>query len=154
MKQLLLAVFLLIAAVAIAQKRYDCVVIPLKGKRTVGLLKAISDSTLLVGEKLFNWKEVRVVRFRKHNGFFRTVVPIFVAVGVPFGVIVEAIGSGFNNSSYNILHAGLLTLYLFGSALIVEGMPIYFLTRNKNFPINTYDDFQSLKLASNKYLIK
>ena len=77
-----IALLLFISVSVFSQKKYDCIVLlkdnfPTDSMRVVGKLKQVEDSAIIVitkkGEQLFNWNDIVAVKFRKHNGFMRTV---------------------------------------------------------------------------------
>lgn len=148
MKTIFTAAFIFISVFLLAQKKYDCLVITknLNGEdstRFLGRLKVASDSTLTLlvkkQETILNWNEIRVVKFRVHNGFMRTFVPISfitysaISITVPFAALI---------------FPAVIVYTLF------PGMPIYYLVRNHKYIINSYDDFLQMKHSSSKYIIK
>jgi hypothetical protein len=148
MKIIFTAAFLFVSIFLFAQKKYDCVVITknLNGESSTkfsGRLKSVNDSSLVLlvkkHETVFNWNEIGVVKFRVHNGFMRTVVPIslitytIIALTVPYGAMV---------------YPAVIVYTIF------PGMPIYYLTRNHKYYINSYEEFLKVKKVSSKYIIK
>jgi len=79
--------FLLVAATLPlnAQKVFDCSIDlkeRLQNQKMLGHLTAVSDSSVTIrisnGENIIMWKDIRRIRFRKHNGFSRTALPIIL----------------------------------------------------------------------------
>ena len=148
MKTIFTTTFIFVSIFLLAQKKYDCLVITknMNGEdstKFLGRLKVASDSTLTLLVKkhdtIFNWNEIRVVKFRVHNGFMRTVVPIslitysVISITIPFGALI---------------FPAVIVYTLF------PGMPIYYLARNHKYIIGSYDDFLKMKHSSSKYIIK
>ena len=143
-----------------AQKKYDCIVFTKTTDsslttRNFGILSFVSDSSITMNldsrdTSLF-WKNIKSIRFRKHNGFSRTVLPVSVfSASVLIGYLTSIYGTGI---------ASRLTLSEFAVADIVYSVAalpivtvIYFLTRNHIFNINTYEDYKRLKIHSSKYI--
>lgn len=121
------------------------------------------DSSLTVfakkHEMVFDWKEIKVIKFRKHNGFMRTVVPIALLTGATVTAIAAI---SYTNSLHNggcgcLSSEGVIVALAFPLVTIetlLYGAPTYFITRNHTYPINSYNDFLKLKQAASKYTIK
>ena len=70
-----------------AQKNYDCIVATKTVEsssttRIFGILSKVGDSSITINLKnkdtsLF-WNNIKSIRFRKHNGFPRTVLPVSI----------------------------------------------------------------------------
>ena len=164
MKTIFTTAFIFISSFLFSQKKYDCIIyarnptlsdsIPRK-ERLVGFLSSITDSIIVLSyygkEISYNWKDVSSVKFRTHNGFCRTVLPISLV----FASIIF-VGSIVNNSGGSDLSAGFAPVAFV--AAIPYSMfyltPIYFIFRNKHFYINSYHDFMKLKQSSPKYISK
>lgn len=161
MKTLLTAAFIFISSILLAQKKYDCVVISKNyygedSTRFVGSLKFVSDSSIVIFSKEqiieFNWKQLKAVNFRKHDGFTRTALPIAVSSGVLGASIVIASNTGMGKL-FAIIFAPIIAKSItFYSLFIIT--PTYFIFRNKAFYINTYDAFLNFKQSSAKYILK
>jgi hypothetical protein len=140
-----------------AQKRFDCTVYLKEGmqsQKLVGQLSAVGDSAFIVrnanGENAISWKDVFRIRFRKHNGFSRTALPIILAESA-------AITAAFaiNQSTFIPRPPTSITKIAVNAVTsAVPGVIIYFATRNKSFKINSYDDFKNFKLHSQKYITR
>ncbi len=69
-----------------AQKRYDCSVYLKEGmqsRKITGQLSAINDSAVIIrasdADISVSWKDLYLIRFRKHNGFSKTALPLIFA---------------------------------------------------------------------------
>ncbi|MES2002891.1 MAG: hypothetical protein V4450_00115 [Bacteroidota bacterium] len=85
-----------------AQKRYDCTVYVKEGTQSlkiVGQLSAISDSGVIIRtsdvENSVSWKDLHLIRFKKHNGFSRTALPLIIAGSAAITGAVEINKSKF-----------------------------------------------------------
>ncbi len=168
MKTFFTIFFILISSILLAQKKYDCIVILRHEEgeeiaRIRGKLEIVNDSslTLLVKDKIkvIDWDLIQTVRFRKHNGFMRTAFSTVVGIS-----LAEVIVSTISNNSTNGQHSCgclivspppklfLMTIALFFNSFIA--VPIYFITRDHNYSIVNFQDFQKLKSLSEKYISK
>lgn len=168
MKKILLCACVLLSVFSYSQKKYDCIVITkyegdnidsLKTHRFLGYLKSIDDSVVYLSTKredsLFNWHDIKVVKFRKHNGFMRTVLPLalltsFVTVETWLYYEPPASTVSYLIPFITVLGTGAYTVFF----TLPAGTIIYFITRNHNFPVNSYGDFLRLKQKSVKYILK
>lgn len=161
MKTLLTAAFIFVSSFLIAQKKYDCIVLT-KGNdnmfqhRFVGYLKFVGDSTIHFISKeedtLFNWNSLQAVKFRLHNGFTRIALPIASGIGVLGASIVITSNTGIGRAFAVAFFPVVAILFSFNSLYVIT--PAYFVFRNKEFKINSYDDFKKLKQVSAKYILK
>jgi hypothetical protein len=159
-----MAVFVFMAMLTMAQKKYDCIVFlkdkdRAKNTRIVGRMTAIEDSsfTLLTKkeELTFNWNNVSVVKFRMHNGYMRSVLPIIFGTSAAFGLIAY-IGTPANDHSafFDKNAIGPVIFVVTSISNIFFCTPIYFIARNHKFRIHSYNDFLKLKQSSSKYIFK
>ena len=140
-----------------AQKRFDCTVYLKEGMEShkiVGQLSAISDSGVIVrnsnGENSLSWKDVYRVRFRKHNGFSRTALPLIVASSAAITGAFE-----IRKSTFIPPPKTSISMIAVNAAIsAIPGMIIYFAMRNQSFKIKTYRDFKNFKLKAQKYIIQ
>lgn len=140
-----------------AQKRYDCSVYFKEGilsRKIDGQLLAINDSAVIiqnsVGENSVSWKDLYLIRFRKHNGFSRTALPLIIAGAA-------AITGEFEITKSKSLFPSPTTFKNIAVNMVAASIPviiIYFATRNKSFNIKTYQDYKNFKLHSQKYVIR
>ncbi|MBS1579285.1 MAG: hypothetical protein JST29_06555 [Bacteroidetes bacterium] len=163
-----IALLLFISVSVFSQKKYDCIVLlkdnfPTDSMRVVGKLKQVEDSAIIVitkkGEQLFNWNDIVAVKFRKHNGFMRTVVPAVVLAAAATTIItaIEVSNSKHNGGCGCVSSSQVIVPLVFPIVTLLGlfvGTPTYFALRNKNFIISDYNSFLTLKLASKKYIHK
>jgi hypothetical protein len=165
MKVIFIVAFVLIANSLIAQKRYDCVIIlnPFNGEepeRFLGSLKIVNDSsvTLLSNKNTIElkWDDIKTIKFRNHNGFSRTVLPLSILTAATAITIILNTGPGRPSGGFITLEPIIIPLatILYSVVTIPVGMIIYTLFRNHIYAINSYDDFIKLKQSSVKYISK
>ena len=140
-----------------AQKRFDCTVFLKEGmqsQKIIGQLSGISDSGVIVrnsnGENSISWKDLFFIRFRKHNGFYRTALPLILAESA-------AITGAFEINKSNFIPRPSTSITNIAANAVVAAIPgiiIYFATRNKSFKIKAYQDFKKFKLQAEKYVIR
>jgi hypothetical protein len=166
MKKNFLLAFIFLSTFSFSQKRYDCIVITryegdnpdsLKTHRFVGYLKGMDDSTVYLiakqNDKVFNWQDIEAVKFRKHNGFMRTVLPLAAIASFSLSEI-ELNTPPIAPSYFKSELIPLLTIAYSVILTIPAGTIIYFATRNHKFIIHSYPDFIKLKHDSSKYIFK
>lgn len=148
MKVIFLVLLVFQASFLIAQKKYNCILISKNiheydSKKFIGRLKLISDSALVLTlhkkDTSFNWADLKLVKFRKNNGFMRTIFPIPVIAGTLYTIIVPF---------------GIISIPVALSYTCIFGMPVYLIIRNHKFEINNYQDYKLLQSASGKYISK
>lgn len=140
-----------------AQKRFDCTVYLKEGmqsQKIVGQLSAISDSGVIVrnsnGENSISWKDLYRIRFRKHNGFSRTALPLILGESAAIAGAFE-----INKSTFIPRPPTSITKIAVNAVTsAIPGIFIYFATRNKSFKIKAYQDFKNFKLNAQKYIIR
>ncbi len=161
MKTILTAVFIFVSSFLNAQKKYDCIVLTknhgdMLEHRFVSTLFSFRDSSiyLITTEKdtALNWQEIEAIKFRKHNGFSKTVLPVSVFTSF---VATELLITRYPPPASLVPLITIIGTTIYSVFVTVPiGTIIYFITRNHAYTINSYDDFQKLKQASTKYIYK
>ncbi len=156
--RLLAAYFLILISCNIhAQKKYDCsVYLKVNETQTIkldGYLHKVNDLSVVIGQNnldtIVSWKDLVSIKFRKHNGFTRTVLPIILAASAS-----ATVGFAIRRSSAIPRVPTTLSDMLINTAVVaVPSIGIYFLTRNISFKIKDYHDFINFKEKSRKYII-
>ena len=148
MRIILAVIFIASSTCLAAQKKYDCIVFlkTISGDdsaRLVGKMKWIEDSSVTIiyrkQEMIINWKNIQGISFRKHDGFMRTVLPI--ALLTSSLCLIDPFG-------------GWLLAPIAFSYTMILGIPIYFISRNHEYGISNYHDFQLLQSVASKYISK
>ncbi len=160
MKSLFTCLLVIGFMVVNAQKRYDCIVVTKKADssstiRIFGTLSNVGDSSITMHLKnrdtSFFWNNLKSIRFRKHNGFSRTVLPVSIfSASVLIGYLTSIYGTGI--ASRLSLSDFALADIIYSLAALPIVTVIYFLTRNHIFNINNYEDYKRLKIHSSKYI--
>lgn len=161
MRKNLLIIFILLSVSSYSQKKYDCIVITkytgdsLNEHRFVGYMRIITDSSILLiskkGDSIFNWRDLQAVKFRKHNGFMRTVFPLAVMASF---CLSEIEANALVTANYLKPELKLFLTIGYSIFIIPTSTIVYFITRNHKYSIDSYPDFLKLKRAASKYIFK
>ena len=140
-----------------AQKRFDCTIYLkewMQSQKIVGQLTSVSDSGVIVrnsnGDNSISWKDFYRIRFRKHNGFSRTALPLILAESAAITGAFEINKSTFIPPP----RTSITTIAINAVVSAIPGIIIYFATRSKSFKINANQDFKNFKLHSLKYVTR